>query len=187
VAKAKELLKKAGYPEGKGLPVINFDMRRSDSTSRQMGEFFTKQFAEIGVKVNMVYNTFPAFLEKQKQGALQMSYGGWQLDYPDVENAYMMFYGPNKSPGANSSFFDHPVYNKLYEKFSTMEPGAARQKLVDEMEEIIQEETPWALGYYRDDYNLYQGWVKNFHYVGFINDKWKYLSLDLEAKKQLKK
>ena len=45
LTKAKELLKKAGYPDGKGLPVLNFDMRGADSTARQMGDFFSAQWA----------------------------------------------------------------------------------------------------------------------------------------------
>jgi ABC-type transport system substrate-binding protein len=100
---AKELLKKAGYPEGKGLPVINFDMRGADSIQRQLGDFFERQLGAVGIKINVIYNTFPAYLEKAKIGNLQLSYGGWSLDYPDPENIYQLLYGPNKAPGPNDA------------------------------------------------------------------------------------
>lgn len=185
--RAKELLKRAGYPGGKDLPEITFDMRGADTVSRQMGEFFTDQFAQIGVKLNVVYNTFPAFLEKLNKGQLQMSYGGWILDYPDVENAYLQLYASRQNPIINSSFFDHPRYNALYEKMAVMDPGPARAKLVREMDDIVQEEVPWAFGFYRDDLVLVHPWVENFSASFFTRDGFKYYGVDPELKKKWKR
>ncbi len=185
LAKAKELLKKAGYPDGKGLPQLTLDMRGSDSTSRQLGEFIAKQFAQINIPLNVVYNTFPAYLEKSKQGALQISYGGWQLDYPDVENVYQLLYGKNVAPGPNDANYDVPEFNKLYEKMAEMDPGPARAKLIKQMDDLVQEDVPWAMGFYRDEYTLVQGSVKNYKGSGFIRDNYKYLKIDKEPRKQL--
>jgi ABC-type transport system substrate-binding protein len=68
LARAKELLKKAGYPGGKGLPPIRFDLRGASTSDRQFGEYITEQFQRIGVKTEVITNTFPAFLEKMRQG-----------------------------------------------------------------------------------------------------------------------
>jgi oligopeptide transport system substrate-binding protein len=182
LVRAKKLLAQAGYPDGKGLPVITFDMRGADTVSRQMGEFFTEQFAKIGVKIEVVYNTFPAFLEKLNQGRLQLSYGGWILDYPDAENAYLQLYAQKQNPIINSTFFDHARYNAVFEKMALMEPGPARAKLIRELDDIAQEEVPWAFGFYRDDYVLVQPWVKNFRASFFTRDGYKYYSIDAEAK-----
>lgn len=184
---AKELLKKAGFPDGKDLPVLNFDMRGADSLNRQMGEFFTQQFGEIGVKLNVIYNTFPAYLEKAKQGNLQVSYGGWQMDYPDGENVYQILYGPNKSPGPNEANFDHAEFNKLYEQIAIMEPGSKRAALYQQMDDLIQEEVPWALGYYFTDYYLSNAWLKNFRSSDVIGNKYKYLRIDAETKARYQK
>ncbi len=186
LARARELMKKAGYPEGKGLSVITFDLRGADSVSRQMGEFFTDQFAQIGVKLNVVYNTFPAFLEKQNKGQLQLSYGGWILDYPDVENAYLQLYASKQNPIINASFFNDARYNSLFEKMSLMDPGSARAKLVKEMDDIVQEEVPWAFGFNLDSYVLVNPWVKNFRASFFTRDGYKYYGIDLDLKKKMK-
>jgi oligopeptide transport system substrate-binding protein len=187
LARAKELMKKAGFPEGKGLPVITFDMRGADSVSRQMGEFFTDEFAQIGVKLNVVYNTFPAYIEKQNKGQLQLSYGGWILDYPDVENGYQQLWANRDAPIINSSLYDNPKYSALYEKMATMDPGPARAALVQQMEDIIQEDVPWAYGFYRNDYVLVQPWVRNFRASFFTRDGYKYYGLDLDLKKKMAK
>lgn len=187
LARAKILLKKAGYPDGKGLPPITFDMRGADSVSRQMGEFFADEFAQIGVKLNVVYNTFPAFLEKQHKGQLQLSYGGWILDYPDVENAYQQLYAMRQNPIINASNFDNNHYNSLYEKMAVMDPGPARAAVVKEMDDLIQEEVPWAFGFYRNDYVLVHPWVKNFRASFFTRDGYKYYGVDLDLKKKMQK
>ncbi len=185
LARAKELMRKAGYPGGKDLPIITFDMRGADSVSRQMGEFFTDEFAQIGVKLNVVYNTFPAFLEKQNKGQLQLSYGGWILDYPDVENGYQQLYAQRQNPIINASLYDNPRYNALYEKMAVMEPGAARATIVKAMDDIVQEDVPWAFGFYRNDYVLVQPWVRNFRASFFTRDGYKYYGVDLDLKKKM--
>lgn len=187
LVRAKALMKKAGFPEGRGLPVITFDMRGADTVSRQMGDFFVEQFSHIGVRLNVAYNTFPAFLEKQNKGNLQLSYGGWIMDYPDVENAYLQLYASRQNPIINNSFFDNARYNVVFEKLALMDPGPVRAKLVRELDEIAQEEVPWAFGFYRDDYVLVQPWVKNFKASFFTRDGYKYYGIDTDLKKKWKR
>lgn len=186
VERAKDLLKKAGYPDGKGLPVIRFDMRSADSTARQMGDFFQQQLGAIGVKINVIYNTFPAFLEKQKQGDLQVAYGGWAMDYPDAENVFQLLYGPNKAPGPNETNFDHAEMNQLYQQTAVMESGPKRAALIQRMEEITQEEAPWAYLYYRVDYALSQPWLLNYRFNEIIQNKYKYYRISKEVKERYK-
>ena len=179
IQKGKELLAKAGFPDGKGLPVINFDFRGADTKNRQLGEFFVQQFGAIGIQVNPILNTFPAYLEKAKQGNLQIAYGGWNFDYPDVENGYQLLYGPNKAPGPNDSNWENPQFDAIYKKLATMPAGApGRKELVKQADDLIQEESPWAFGYYMKMYRLVQPRVKNFRVAYVIQNKFKYLRID---------
>ncbi len=178
VERAKELLKKAGYPEGNGLPVIKLDMRGAATQDRQLGEFFTQQFAAIGVKVDVIYNTFPAYLEKIKQGNIQLEQGGWTLDYPDVENVYQLLYGPNKAPGPNEVNFANAEYDAAYAKMSTLMPGATRAALIQRMDDIVQEEVPWFMGVYVTDYRIIQPKLKNFRASNVIITRYKYLRME---------
>ena len=184
LARAKELMVKAGHPEGKGLPTLNMDFRGVETRYRQMGEFFVQQFGAIGVKVNVILNTFPSYLEKAKQGNLQVSYGSWVFDYPDIENGYQLLYGPNKSPGPNDSNWENSQYDALYKKLAIIPAGSKdRQQLAKQMEDIIQEEAPWAYGYFKKTYRLRQGKVKNFRVVESIANKYKYMRLEQVTKK----
>jgi oligopeptide transport system substrate-binding protein len=180
--RAKDLLKKAGYPKGEGLPVINLDLRRSDAIDRQLGQFFSQQFAAIGVRLNVIFNTFPGFLQKIQEGNIQIAYGGWSLDYPDPENVYQLLYGPHAPPGPNESAFNHPEMNQLFEKMSLMAPSSERSALIKKMDDILQEEVPWALGLNRASFRLVHPWVKNYREADMIKNHYKYLRIDPEIK-----
>ena len=62
---------------------------------------------------------------------------GWGMDYPDAENTLQLFYGPNRSPGSNSSNYNNPEYNALYKKSSVMQPSPERTKIYQEMNKIL--------------------------------------------------
>ncbi len=186
LVRAKELLKKAGYPEGKGLPQITLDMRGADTITRQLGDFFTKQLAAIGVNLNVTYNTLPMYLEKAREGGLQMAYGAWSMDYPDPQNMYQLLYGRYTPPGPNLAQYDHPEMNKLYEKMAVMEAGPERAAVIAKMDQLLQEETPWVLGYHHVDYQVLQPWLFNYHGTDIIMNKYKYLRVDNEIKAQYK-
>lgn len=184
IERAKSLLAKAGYPGGKGLPVIKMDMRGADSVSRQLGDFFSRSFSQIGVEIDVIYNTFPAFLEKSKQGNLQMYLGGWVMDYPDPENVWQLLYSENKSPGPNDTNYHNPKFDELYRKLAVLQPGPNRTTVLKAMDDLIQEDAPWAPGYTVTAYRLSQPWLKNFRYSDVIQNAMKYYRVDLREKRQ---
>jgi ABC-type transport system substrate-binding protein len=182
--RAKELLAKAGFKDGRGLPELRMDMRGADTFNRRLGEFFKDQFARVGLRLRVIYNTFPVYIDKLRKADLQISYSGWGMDYPDAENVYQLLYGRNVPPGSNDSCFDHPEMNKLYQQMSRMDAGAPRAKLIARMDEILQEEMPWALGYYHADYHLIQPWLLNYRGIEIIANKYKYVRVNREAKQR---
>lgn len=174
---AKEYLKKAGYPDGKGLPSVVFDVRGTDTRKRQMGEFVQQELRNLGINVEVRINTFPAFLEKSRKGALQFWQGGWVLDYPDAENVLQLLTTNNHPPGPNSSQYSNPKYDALYEKVREMEDGFEKTELMAQMEKIVNEDLPWAMQYYSRNYILYHDYLQNFRYSDIIYNNIKYLKL----------
>jgi ABC-type transport system substrate-binding protein len=113
-----------------------------------------------------------------------MSFGGWAMDYPDPENILHLLYGPNKVPGPNDSNFNSPEYNALFQRMAVLDPGPTRAAVIAKMDEIVQEESPWVLGYYFNEYTVTQPWVRNFRASDMIFNKLKYLSVEPEIKKK---
>lgn len=185
--KAKELLAKAGYPGGKGLPAIKYDLRGASTTSRQQAEYFQKSLAAIGVNIEVVVNTFPAYLEKEKNGNLQFFTGGWNADFPDAENFLFLLYSKNVAPGPNASNYVNKQFDALYEKVAQMSPSKERNALIKKAEDIAFSDGVWSMMFYPVAYSLSHGWLKNFRPNAQIFNDLKYYDIDVEARKQGKK
>ena len=184
VEKAKELLKQAGYPEGKGLPVINYETV-ADSTARQMGEFFQKKMAAIGVKIQVNSNTWPELVKKTHARQAQMYGMAWGADYPDAENFLQLLYGPNSSPGPNGSNYNDPKFNEMYERAVVMQDSPERTKLYQEMAQYVAEKMPMILGVHRTSFIVKHGWLRNYKFSTFEYGNEKYMDVDLAKKAKL--
>ena len=176
--KAKEFLKLAGFPDGKGLPVIKFDERGNTATSRQRAEFIKNELEKIGVRIDINLNTFPGFLKKARLGDLQFWLDGWALDYPDAENVLQLLYSKNHPPGPNSTSFSDKEFDQLFNKLSLMENTEEKFNLMIKMESIVHEQLPWVMLYYDRRYNLHHGYLKNFRYSDVSSNYVKYLRLE---------
>lgn len=183
---AKKLLKEAGYPDGKGLPELNYETVGS-TVSRQQGEFFAKNMADIGIKIRISTNTWPELVKKTNTKTAQMFGIAWGADYPDAENFFGLLYGPNESPGSNSSNYKNANFDKIFAQASIMQDGPERTALYEQLYEMAGNEVPWIYGMHRTSVTVYQGWVKNYKYIEFNHTQVQYLNADLEAKKELLK
>lgn len=185
--KAKELLAKAGYPGGKGLPELVYDLRGSSTPARQMGDYIKKSLAKIGIKIRVNQNTFPGYLEKEKTGNLQVFMGGWQADYPDAENFLQLMYSKNVSPGPNASNWKNAEYDKLYREIARTYPGPERSRLIKKAEDLVLNDYAWAMLWYRVDWVLSHAWMKNYRPSGTINNAIKYYDIDVKKRAKLLK
>ncbi len=180
---AKKMLADAGYPEGKGLPVITYDFK-ADTVGRQMGEFFQKSMAKIGIKIKLNGNTWPELM-KRVRTKQAMTWGiAWVGDYPDAENFLQLVYGPNKSPGANGSNYDNPAVNALYAKASVMQDSAERTALYEKLMKMVAEEVPWIFGVHRQSFEIQHKWLKNYKFSTFPYVNSKYWRIDYAQKKE---
>jgi oligopeptide transport system substrate-binding protein len=185
IEKAKEALKKAGFPDGKGLPEFMLETL-ADAKARQQADFFSQNMAAIGVKIRISQNTWPQFQDKIKTGKAQIFGIAWSADYPDAQNFYQLFYSKNMSPGPNDSSFSNPEFDKLYEQSLAMAPSAERDVLYKKMRDIVVEESPWIFTAHRVAYRVVHGWVNNFKWNDIQNDYFKYLRVDPKKRAELK-
>lgn len=181
VAKAKELLKTAGFPEGKGLPEFEYHTT-STSTARQMAEYFKQNMEAIGIKVKIVTSAWPQFTAKIREKKAQIWGIAWLADYPDAENFLQLLYGGNASPGPNGANFKNDEFDKLYREAALLPPGPARTKLYHKMRDIVVEKSPWIPNAHRLGYLVYHSWLKNFKHHPIIYDNYKYMKIDTQLR-----
>jgi oligopeptide transport system substrate-binding protein len=181
---AKKLMVEAGYPGGKGLPVIVVQTT-SETISRQQVEFFEKCMDKIGINIDLGMNTWPQLVNKVSNKQHQMYTMAWGADYPDAENFLGLLYCPNQSPGSNGANYCNPDFDALYKQATVMQDSSERTDLYEKLNEMGATDAPWIFGFHRTDIYLAQAWLKNFKHMEFNHSQFQYLNVDLEVKKQL--
>ena len=169
VAKAKELLKAAGYPDGKGFPEINLEINSGgQDINILVAEVVQSMLREnLNVKVNI--NTVPLaeHIENAQSGKTDFFRYGWIADYPDPESFLTLFYGKHLPANkADKSYIN--VFRYQNDRFdslfaaSQVEPDRAKRfDLLSRAEAIVIEDAPFMPLYYDENFYLEQKGVKN--------------------------
>lgn len=180
---AKKMLAEAGYPNGKGLPALTYDTT-SSTVARQQGEFFAKSMQDLGIKINVIGNTWPELVKKTNNKSVQLFGMAWGADYPDAENFLQLMYCKNKSPGSNSSNYCNPAFDQIFVKASMMQDSPERTALYEQLFKMVAEDLPWIFGLHRTSFVIYHGWLKNYKQTEFTHGQEKYLDVDLSIKNE---
>lgn len=174
---SKKLLKKAGYPDGKGLPPLQYDTRGDTELTKKQAEYIKSQMKKIGINLKIVVNSFTTFLKKVREGSLQLWMGGWSMDYPDAENLLQLLYSKNSPPGPNATFFNNKQFDSNFKKFKKVYSIEEKNGLMKLMEEEVLKDLPWFMLYYQRTYTLFHNNIQNYRYSDIIPNIYKYLRI----------
>ena len=145
-AKALELLKDAGYPNGKGLPKITMSTTHA---YQDLCEFMQGQLADIGIRINLEINQAAQHRQMVAKQQLTFFRGSWLGDYADAENYLALFNSVNKAPaGPNYTHFASPVFDQLYAKAMQETNPDIRTTLYKEMDAYMMQQSPVIVLYY---------------------------------------
>jgi len=158
--RARDLLAKAGYPNGDGLPEIEYWTATGGNAQEQV-EMLRRQLSGIGVRLKPRLVDFSQLDQAVKEKRAQMFSFAWGSDYPDAENNLALFYGPNGAPGANSFNYRSPAYDELYRKILGMTPSAERTALYEKMRDMVIEDCPYIGSMARIRFYLIRPRLKN--------------------------
>ena len=178
---ARRLLAEAGYPNGAGLPPIDFYVSRG-ANSPEQAELTQRHLARIGVELDVHLQDFSQLIAALDGSQAQMFSFAWSSDYPDAENNLALFYGPNASPGANRFNYRNEEYDRLYERIQVMEPGPERTAIMERMRDMVLVDCPYIGSQARVRHYLIQPWLENFKPSEDSYNWIKYLDVDGERR-----
>jgi oligopeptide transport system substrate-binding protein len=173
LVKAKALLARAGYPNGNGLPEIEF-VSVAASASRQVAEYIQRQLAQLGVKLKVEEYAWPEYTKRVMSKRGQMWSFGWMPFLPDADNFLQLFYSKNAAPGPNDMNYHSVAFDSLYESARAELDTAKRIALYKKMAAIVMEDAPCIFLLHRTDHYLAQPWLKNVKLHNFAPDQAKY-------------
>jgi len=177
VPRAKELLAEAGYPNGEGLPVIDYYVSQS-ANSQEQSEMLRRHLDDIGIELNVHLVSFPTLMQDVDNKKAQMFAFAWGSDYPDAENNLQLFYGPNQSPGSNHFNYKNAEYDKFYEQIRTMPASPERTAILVKMRDMVLADAPYAGSMARTRHYLINKRIKNAKIVEVFDNWWKYLDVE---------
>jgi oligopeptide transport system substrate-binding protein len=192
---AQALMRAAGYPNGTdpktGKPLIlNYDLTSSGGPDDN-AEFnwYRKQFAKLGIDLNIRATLYNRFQDKVRTGAAQMFAWGWVADYPDPEDFLFLLYGPNgkvKFGGENATNYANPQADELFTQLANLPNGAEREQKIQQFIEIVRQDGPWIWGFNPIIFTLKQSWVAPSKPNAMAGNTLKYLSIDGDLREKLR-
>ncbi|MEW6774173.1 MAG: ABC transporter substrate-binding protein [Bacteroidota bacterium] len=156
--KVKELLKEAGYPDGKGLPELTLHITED---YKEQASFLQSQWKEFNIPVKVQIEQPSVFRQATFLTQYEMFKKNWLADYIDEENFFSLFYSKNFAPiGFNYTHFKNIEFDLLYEKSLRTSDEKEKIKIYQEMDKIIIDEAPVIPLYYDEIVRLVSPKVK---------------------------
>ena len=144
IAKAKELLKEAGYENGNGIPTIEL-MYNSEGAHKDICQIIQQNWEEIGVNVELTNQEWAVFLNTRQQGDYQIARYGWIGDYIDPMTFLDLWV---TGGGNNDCGFSNARYDELIAAAKVETDSAKRLEMLREAEDILMDEMPILPIYY---------------------------------------
>ena len=169
-AKAKELMKKAGYPDGKGFPKLTLQINGGGGDRNILIAEVVQKMLKENLNIDIDINTVPfaEHIEQVQSGKSDFFRMAWLADYPDPETFLTIFYGKHVPASSteksfiNYSRFKNARFDSLFSASFTEPDKAKRYALLSRAEQIVLDEGAFMPIFYDDNYRLEQLNVRNF-------------------------
>ncbi len=149
VARAKELLAEAGYPDGVGFPKLEYSYN-TNTGHQAVAEALQKMWSEnLGIEVEIATMDWATFQGYRKTTDAEVSRQGWIGDYTDPATFFDLL---TSTAGTNDGHYNNPEYDALVVAARTETDPAVRMQKYHEAEEILMNDMGIIpIVYYADD------------------------------------
>jgi peptide/nickel transport system substrate-binding protein len=177
--KAKELLTKAGLPDGFTtdfwyIPVV----RGYFPDSKALSEAMAADLAKVGIKLNLQTKDWGAYLTDRKDGKFPMWALGWGSDNGDPDNfiGYHFIWSDPTKPNIEDSY-NNPKLQELLQQ-GRVEPDAAkREKIYQQAEQIVYDDVARIPVAWPEGITFNHAYLKGYRPLVF-RDQLEYLSVE---------
>jgi peptide/nickel transport system substrate-binding protein len=147
VQKAKDLLAKAGHPNGFDIELWAMPVSRAYMPEPvKTAELIQAYLAAVGINAKIVRHEWGVYLDKTSKGEHDMCMMGWLGGNADPDTFMYGLLGADnaKVPAANIAFWENDEYNKLIKEAQQVFEKGKRTALYLKAQEIFHEEVPWV-------------------------------------------
>jgi oligopeptide transport system substrate-binding protein len=138
---AKDMLAKAGYPGGQGLPTIKLSFNTGGDHETWM-QLVQADLKAIGINTEFDSSDGPTYWGKVGKGEYQIGRSGWFSDYPTIDDYLTpLLYSTS---GQNFDQYKNPAMDKAIDAARTIIDDSERMKAQQAVVKAIGEECPEA-------------------------------------------
>jgi peptide/nickel transport system substrate-binding protein/oligopeptide transport system substrate-binding protein len=136
-----ELLQESGYPDGRGLPSIEFWSAANSELAVKELEMVKSYLSQIGITVTLRYETnWPKFQERLTLKKAPMFMYAWYADFPDPDNFLgILFHSKSKY---NYTAYHNPEVDRLLDRARREKDYLKRMEMYRKIEGIVLEDAP---------------------------------------------
>lgn len=166
---AKELMKKAGYPDGKGFPKVTLEINSGGGDRNILIAEVVQKMLKENLNVDIDINTVPfaEHIDNIQTAKVDFFRAGWTADYPDPETFLTLFYGGHvpKTMGEKSYInytrYVNPRFDSMFIAASKIADNRERYALLAKAEQLVLEDAPVMPIFYDENFRLEQLNVRN--------------------------
>jgi oligopeptide transport system substrate-binding protein len=132
--KARALLTQAGYPDGKGFPVVTLAFRDVYDVRKECEVLQYLWQKHLGIAVRLQSMDWKILLNQLKTDAPPLFKLNWYVDYPDPDSFLSLFTTDN---GNNYTRWHNPQYDKQVAQAAAMPNGPARAEAYKALQRLL--------------------------------------------------
>ncbi len=159
VAKAKQLLADAGFPNGITLTL----WCSQDATQSRVAQAVQGYLKQAGITAELVQRESASMREAARKGEADLVLKDWYADYPDAENfLYPLLHSANAGVGGNVSFFRNAAFDSVVTASRRETNVTARAVLYARADSIAFAQAPMVFLLFYNELYAVQPWLKNW-------------------------
>ncbi len=157
-AKAKALLAQAGYPGGKGFPVLPVYYREAYPQLDQTVDLLRVMWSQnLGITIDPRRTEWATLLDKEDHNTLECYHIRWAADYLDQQDYYSVLLRTGSTE--NHTSYSNAQYDALCDAADVSQDPAKRSAMYRKAARIAADEVPMIPLYYQQDTELIKPYV----------------------------
>jgi len=164
-AKAKQLLREAGYANGFGRPLTLWYSNASPWIP-MAAQSIQEDLRRVGITISTKQTTYPELKAKAGQRHnIEMAMLAWSQDFPDPSNFLDNLFNSSSISdisSKNRAFYSNAKVDTMLNAALAETNRTRRLKMYEDAEAQIVQDAPWVFLHYTERYELHQPWIEDY-------------------------